>query len=237
MASPKPRRNTAPSSSDEDERDEHPMPWRKAGANGFSTMCAVASAADSVIVMMKSVATKPSSTRTKSLPRQHDSSRSSMAIEPSPCGLSAATRRYTGSAPSSVSTHEEQRRQRGQRPGGEGGDAGLVAERGEVVHAGEAHDPPPGGGVVVGRLLAVSLRLVTAAHRRARTADSGLPGVDVLARAGRRGAGGIPVLAQERLVEPDGARPRRPRPSTPGTGARCDRSARRRARGRRRRAR
>ena len=66
---------------------------RKPRTYGFSTTCAVASAADSVIVMMKSVAAKPSSTSTKSLPFQNDSSRSSIAIEPSPCGLSAATRR------------------------------------------------------------------------------------------------------------------------------------------------
>jgi hypothetical protein len=56
-------------------------------------MCAVASAADRVMVMMKSVAAKPSSTRTNSLPFQNDSSLTSIAIEPSPFGLSAATRR------------------------------------------------------------------------------------------------------------------------------------------------
>jgi hypothetical protein len=52
--------------------------------------------------MMKSVAAKPSSTKTKSLPFQNDINRSSMAIDPSPLGLSEATRRYTGSAPSRV---------------------------------------------------------------------------------------------------------------------------------------
>jgi hypothetical protein len=46
-----------------------------------------------VIVMTKSVATNPSSTKTKSLPFHRDSNRSSIAIEPCPCGLSAATRR------------------------------------------------------------------------------------------------------------------------------------------------
>ncbi len=60
---------------------------------GFSTTCAVASAAESVIVIRKSVAAKPSRTRTKSFPCQNDKSRSSMAIEPSPCGDSSATRR------------------------------------------------------------------------------------------------------------------------------------------------
>ncbi len=59
---------------------------------GFSIRCADASAADRVIVMMKSVAAKPSSASTNSLPFQKLSSRSSIAIEPSPWGLSSATR-------------------------------------------------------------------------------------------------------------------------------------------------
>ena len=63
------------------------------GVKGFSTIWAVASAADRVIVMMKSVATNPSRTKTKSLPFHRESSRSNMEIEPSPCGLSSATRR------------------------------------------------------------------------------------------------------------------------------------------------
>ena len=68
-------------------------PLRTLPTYGFSTACALASAADSVMVMRKSVAAKPSSTRTNSLPFQNDSSRSSIAIEPSPRGLSRATRR------------------------------------------------------------------------------------------------------------------------------------------------
>lgn len=64
-------------------------PWTK----GFSTTWAVASAADRVIVMMKSVATNPSRTRMNSLPFHHDSRCASIEIEPSPCGLSSATRR------------------------------------------------------------------------------------------------------------------------------------------------
>lgn len=78
-------------------------PSSDAGAKGFSTTCAAASAADSVIVIMKSVAANPSSTRTNSFPAHHGRSRSSIAMEPSPCGDSLATRRYTGSAPPSVS--------------------------------------------------------------------------------------------------------------------------------------
>ena len=66
-------------------------------------MCAVASAAESVIVMIKLVATKPSSIRTNILPFQRERSFSSIEIEPSPCGLASATRLYIGSAPKSVS--------------------------------------------------------------------------------------------------------------------------------------
>jgi hypothetical protein len=79
-------------------------PWRSSSRFGFSTRCAVASAAESVIVMMKSVAANPSSTSTNSLPFQKPISRSSIAIEPSPCGLSSATLRYTGRAPNNVSS-------------------------------------------------------------------------------------------------------------------------------------
>ena len=63
---------------------------------------ALASAADRVMVMMKPVATKPMSASTRILLGQYDSSRSSIERLPSPCGLSAATRRYIGSAPNSV---------------------------------------------------------------------------------------------------------------------------------------
>jgi hypothetical protein len=65
-------------------------------------MCSDASAEDSVIVTIHDVATNPSSTRTKILPRQNGSRSSSIATDPCPCGLSFATRRYIGSMPSSV---------------------------------------------------------------------------------------------------------------------------------------
>ena len=54
------------------------------------------------MVMIHDVATNPSSTRTKTFPRQNGSRFSSMATDPCPCGLSWATRRYIGSMPSSV---------------------------------------------------------------------------------------------------------------------------------------
>jgi hypothetical protein len=55
-----------------------------------------------LIVTIHEVATNPSSTSTNSLPRQNGSRFSSIATDPCPCGLSAATRRYIGSMPSSV---------------------------------------------------------------------------------------------------------------------------------------
>ena len=67
-------------------------------------MWTAASAAESVMVMIKLVAAKPSRQRTKSLPFQRESKFSSIEMEPSPCGLSAATRLYIGSAPKSVSS-------------------------------------------------------------------------------------------------------------------------------------
>jgi len=66
-------------------------------------MCTVASAEDRVMVMIQLVATKPSRMSTNTLPRQNGSSRSSIATEPCPCGLSFATRRYIGSIPRRVS--------------------------------------------------------------------------------------------------------------------------------------
>jgi hypothetical protein len=50
-----------------------------------------ASAADSVIVMMKSVEAKPSKTRTKAFPPHLGNKFSNIAIEPCPFGLTPAT--------------------------------------------------------------------------------------------------------------------------------------------------
>ena len=92
-ASAKPMRKTTPSSTTSAQVSGTSQPCSALPTRGFSTMCAVASAVDSVIVMRKSVTAKPSSTSTSSFDHQYDSSRSSMATEPSPCGLSRATRR------------------------------------------------------------------------------------------------------------------------------------------------
>jgi hypothetical protein len=67
-------------------------------------MWAVASAVERVIVTNQAVATNPSRHKTKILPFQKESRRSSITTEPWPCGLSAATRRYIGSIPRSVSS-------------------------------------------------------------------------------------------------------------------------------------
>jgi hypothetical protein len=99
-----PARNTAPSTASRNRVIAICWSQRNPGVKGFSTMWAVASADDRVMVMIQEVATKPSRHRTNSLPPQNDSSRSSMATEPCPYGLSAATRRYTGSIPNRVSS-------------------------------------------------------------------------------------------------------------------------------------
>ena len=57
-------------------------PAASRGRTGSRSACAVASAAESVMVIMKSVAAKPSRTRTSSFPPQRGNSRSSMAMEP-----------------------------------------------------------------------------------------------------------------------------------------------------------
>ena len=93
MASLNPLRNTAASSATSTRVMPICWPRRKSGRNGFSRMCAVASAAESVMVMMKSVAAKPSRTSTNSLPDQRGRIRSSMAIDPWPSWLSRATQR------------------------------------------------------------------------------------------------------------------------------------------------
>ena len=93
IASLKPRRKTAPSSRISSSVTQRCAPAKAFGTSGLLTACSAASAADSVIVMMNAVPANPSSARTNSLPPHQGSSRSSIAIEPSPRKLSLATRR------------------------------------------------------------------------------------------------------------------------------------------------
>ena len=131
----------------ESNRDSWPTSERP---NGFSVIWAAASEAEMVIVTTKAVSTKLISTRTRILPCHHERSRSSIEIDPSPWGLSAATRRYMDRAEEGHE-HQDQGRHRGEGRGGERGDARLVAEGREVIDAGQAHHLPPG--VLVGSLL------------------------------------------------------------------------------------
>ncbi len=101
MASWKPRRKMAPSTVSSPIVTS--IGWSiQAGVSGFSMRCALASAADRVMVITKSVAAKPRRHRTTSLPFQRGKSCSSMKMLPCPCGLTAATRLYMGSAPKIV---------------------------------------------------------------------------------------------------------------------------------------
>ena len=103
IASLNPFRKTAPSRATSTSVTSTGWPSSACGTKGFSSRWAVASAAERVIVITKSVATKPSRHRTNSLPCHQGSSFSSIAIEPSPWGLSSATRLYIGRAPNRVS--------------------------------------------------------------------------------------------------------------------------------------
>jgi hypothetical protein len=104
MASLKPLRKTAPKSASSTRVMMTSWPSKKPGTSGFSTMWAVASAAERVMVTNQPVATNPRRTSTNSLPLQKESRSSSIAIEPCPCGLSSDTRWYIGSAPKRVSS-------------------------------------------------------------------------------------------------------------------------------------
>ena len=66
--------------------------WLKLfGTNGLPMMWAVASAADRVMVMTKSVAAKPSRQSTNALPFHRGRSSSSIEMLPCPFGLAIAT--------------------------------------------------------------------------------------------------------------------------------------------------
>ena len=92
IASLNPLRKTAPSADSSISVSQ--IGWStQCGANGLWMMCSVASAAESVMVITKSVAANPSRIRTRALPRQRGSSCSRSEMLPWPCGLSAAMRR------------------------------------------------------------------------------------------------------------------------------------------------
>src|SRR5215207_7871615 len=103
IASENPRRKKRPSSKIKPRVIGISWPAR-ARPNGFSVIWAAASEAEMVMVTTKAVSTKLISTSTRILPCHHERSRSSIEIDPSPWGLSAATRRYIGKAPKRVTS-------------------------------------------------------------------------------------------------------------------------------------
>ena len=135
----------------EEERDGDLVPFQEGRRNGFSRTCAVASAAERVMVTMKSVATKPRSTRTKNLPSTKVAGarawQSSLRR-----GGSRGDAPIDGSAPRASAAPESRwRLARGAR--GKGGDARLIAERREVIDPRQAHHLPPGMRMVRVRVL------------------------------------------------------------------------------------
>jgi hypothetical protein len=93
MASLKPLRNTPPRIATSTSVMVTSRSRSNSGTSGLPATCSVADEAESVMVKSHAVATNPSRNNTNSLPRQNDSKLSSMAIDPCPCGLAAATRR------------------------------------------------------------------------------------------------------------------------------------------------
>jgi len=102
IASRKPRRKTTARTAMS--RSVTAMPWsaRCGCSSGFSIACCAASAAESMTVITKSVAAKPSRPRTVTFPIQPGSRSSSIAMEPWPAYERAATCEYVGRAPRSV---------------------------------------------------------------------------------------------------------------------------------------
>ena len=116
-------------------------------------MCAVASAADSVIVMMKPVAANPSRHNTSALPRQRGSSFSRIGDAPLPVRAELRDAAVHRQRAEEREQHEDERGERREEAGGEKRDPGLVAERREVIDPGQAHHLPPGGLVGLGLAL------------------------------------------------------------------------------------
>ena len=120
--------------------------------NGLWIRCTAASAAESVLVITKSVAAKPSSTSTRNLPVQPCSKRLQHGDRTLP------VRRLAGHVPVHGQRTEERhsdqhdRRKRRQQPGRIEGNGRLIPERAEIIHARQAHHPQPE------TLMAVSFR-------------------------------------------------------------------------------
>ena len=127
-------------------------PSSTAGTCGFSTMCTLASAAESVIVMMKSVSAKPEQAEHEELAapeRQEPLEHRDRALPVRALGRHPAVDRQRAEQ---REQHQDERRERAEQPGGEERDARLVPEGGEVVDPGQAHDLPPGVRLVSGVL-------------------------------------------------------------------------------------
>ena len=195
-ASLKPSRKTKPRISSRITVIRTFLPWNASGVYGFSIRCTDASAADRVIVTSHDVTTKPSTTSTKTLPRQNGQ-------QPLEHGHRALPVRALDGHPPVHRQHAEQREgddQQGrdgrQGAGGEGGDAGQVGQRREVVDAGQAHHLPPGlrgVRVLVGGQRAGRLHLV--GHQPAVDALRGRAGRAAAGPLGRRRTAGGPGLA------------------------------------------
>ena len=136
------------------------------------TKWAAASAAESVMVMMKSVVAKPRRTSTKTLPVQPGEQlfqHRNAALAVGAGGSDAIVNRQRGEE---GYQDEDKGCDRREETGSEESDTGLVTEGGEVVDPGEAHDAPPrmfaGVAVSVSTLGAFEIREKPIGERQGR---------------------------------------------------------------------
>ena len=160
--------------------------------SGFSIRWTAASAAESVIVITKSVAAKPSRASTIVLPVQPCTRRSSMAIEPCPLRRAAGHVRVDRQCTQQRHQHQDHGRQRGQHAGRVEGDRRLIAERAEIIDTRQAHHPQPEAAMTAVACSAAScgdrgIDPARAQGGQGLGAGRGEPGTRALAR--RRGLG------------------------------------------------
>ena len=144
IASLKPFRKTAPSSAISTSVTATSWPCSEAGMNGFSTTWAVGVGGREGDRDDEAGGDEAEQAQDEELalpPGQQALQHRDRAVAVRALAGDAAVHRQRAEE---RDQHQDQGRDRRERAGGEGGDAGLVAERREVVDAGQAHHLPPG---------------------------------------------------------------------------------------------
>ena len=169
ITSLKPRMKLAPSSTSMNIVMHHALPGRSTKRRakpdacssqiGLCSKCSAASAAESVLVITKSVAAKPEQ-------REHDDLAGPAAHQPLehldralPVGRHARDVRIDGQRAEQRDQHQHDGRHRREHAGRFEGDRRLIAERAEIVDARQTHDPEPEALVMVAVTVFIRMRL------------------------------------------------------------------------------